>query len=342
MNADVRTPIVPANFFGIVLGVIGLGNAWRLAHQVWGLRPAIGEVIELIGTLVWLVLVTLYVFKWIFARARAIDELHHPVQCCFVGLIGVSTMVVAGAANPYSHTVAVALLAVGSVYTIAFGAWRTGGLWQGGREIGHTTAVLYLPTVAGAFVAAAVLAALGYADWGQLAFGAGLFSWIALESVLVHRLFTADALPPVLRPTLGIQLAPPAVGAVSYLAVAPVAPGAPDLFAHALLGYALLQLLILSRMLPWIRQQPFGASYWAFTFGISALAIAPLRMIQRGETGPAALLAPWLFVLANVVIGAVAAGTIYLLLRGRLIPATPAATSPSSTPSAAPKTEPTA
>lgn len=32
MGYRFRPPIVPAAFFGIVLGLAGLGNAWRVAH----------------------------------------------------------------------------------------------------------------------------------------------------------------------------------------------------------------------------------------------------------------------------------------------------------------------
>jgi hypothetical protein len=32
--------------------------------------------------------------------------------------------------------------------------------------------------------------ALGYADWGQVIFGGGLFSWLAIESVLFGRMLT--------------------------------------------------------------------------------------------------------------------------------------------------------
>jgi tellurite resistance protein len=322
MNSASHVPVVPASFFGFVLGLIGLGNAWRLAHQVWGLSRAVGEGLELIGSVVWLLLVILYISKWIFRREHALSELQHPVQCCFAGLAGVTTMLVAGAVSPYSRMTAIVLLSVGTLFTLAFGAWRTGGLWEGGREQSCTTAVLYLPTVAGSFVTAIVVSALGYPAWGQLAFGAGLFSWIALESVLVHRLFTSRAMAPMLRPTLGIQLAPPAVGTVSYLSITSAAA---DHFAYALFGYALLQALILLRLLPWIMEQPLGASYWGFTFGVTALAVAPLHMMEHGETGPAAALAPLLFVVANVVIALLSAHTLYLLLRGRLLPAPPAA-----------------
>jgi tellurite resistance protein len=311
-------PVIPASYFGMVLGLSGLGNAWRVAHQVWNLPAVVGEVLMAAAALVWSVLVILYALKWIFAHEAAHDELHHPVNCCFVGLVGVATMLIAGAALPYSRFSAEVLFIIGVAWTLAFAVWRTGGLWQGERDPGTTTAVLYLPTVAGSFVAATVAAALGYPDWGQLAFGAGLFSWLAIESVLMHRLYTVAELPAALRPTLGIQLAPPTVGAVAY---ASVMSGPPDVLAHGLIGYGLLQALVLLRLLPWIMRQPFSLSYWAFTFGLSALATAPLRLIDRFDTDVVAVLAPPLFVGANVAIGLIVVGSLRLALQSRVWPA---------------------
>ncbi len=315
---------LPVSMFGIVLGLAGLGTSWRLAHRVWAMPAEIGETLMAAAAVVWAVLIVLYVAKWLTARDAALSELYHAVQCCFVGLIGVDTMLIAGGALPYSRPLAELLFGVGVLLSLIFALWRTGLLWRGGRDHGSTTAILYLPTVSGLLVAAAVGALLGYPDWGQLAFGAGLFSWLAIESVLLHRLYTAPAMPVPLRPTLGIQLAPPVVAAVAYLAVT---DGRPDLLAHALLGYGILQALLLLRLLPWIAEQPFAPSYWGFSFGVTALANAPLFMLTRGDTGAVEALAPVLFVLANLTIAVLTVGTLYLLVRGRLLPApTPVAT----------------
>jgi tellurite resistance protein len=313
----VGTTAVPASYFGIVLGLAGLGSAWRHAAHVWGLPHDVGEALMFFAAITWLPLLVLYAAKWIHAREDALQELEHPVQCCFVGLIGVATMLVAMAALPYSRLAAQILFALGMTFTIAFAVWRTGILWQGGRDPAATTPVLYLPTVAGLFVTATAAATLGHGDWGQLAFGAGLFSWLSIESVLLHRLYTVASMPAALRPTLGIQLAPPVVGAVAYLSVT---SGAPDPFAYAMLGYGLLQALLMLRLLPWIRQQPFVPSYWAFTFGATALATAPLAMVERGATGAVAAIAPYLFVAANIVVGLVAIGTVKLIFQGRMLP----------------------
>jgi tellurite resistance protein len=309
-----KLPIIPASYFGIVLGLAGLGGTWRAATQAWQL-PAVGEAIMAVAVLVWALLLALFLLKWLVARPDAVGEANHPVLCCFIGLAGVATMLAGGAVLPHSRLAAGILAGVGGFFTLGFAIWRTGGLWQGGRDPATSTAVLYLPTVAGNFVGANIAAALGHADWGQLLFGAGLFSWLAIESVLIHRFLTSPAMAEALRPTFGIQIAPAPVGLLAYLSIS---PGAPDLFAHMLLGYGLLQTLVMLRLLPWIRQAPFSAGYWAFTFGITALATGPLRMIARGETGPASLLAPVLFLFANLVVGLVSLGTLWLLVRGRL------------------------
>ena len=317
---------MPASFFGIVLGLAGLGGAWRVAARVWQLPSIVGEALMLVAGIVWALMLALYAAKWIYAREEALRELEHPVQCCFVGLAGVATMLISIAALPYSRPAAQIAFAAGASFTVAFAVWRTGILWRGGRDPGTTTPVLYLPTVAGAFVTATAAAALGHRDWGQLAFGAGLFSWLAIESVLLHRLYTLASMPAPLRPTLGIQLAPPVVGGVAYLSVT---TGTPDLLAYAMLGYGVLQALLLLRLLPWIRQQPFAPSYWAFTFGATALAAVPLDMIERGATGAVATIAPYLFVGANIVVALIALATLRLVLQGQLLPK--AATSSSTT-----------
>jgi tellurite resistance protein len=310
-------PVIPASFFGMVFGILGLGNCWRVATRIWALPSGVGEALMLIGSLVWAVLVMLFLAKWFVRGREARAEFEDPIQCCFVGLVPVSTMLVALAALPYYRSLAFALFSLGVSGTVLFAIYRTGQLWMGGRDPASTTPVLYLPSAAGCFVIAIVSGEFGYAEWAPLAFGAGLFAWVTIESVLIHRLYTVNALPPVLRPTLGIQLAPPSVGTVAYLSIT---SGNPDLAAYGFIGYGLLQAVILIRLLPWILIEPFAISYWAFTFGGTALPLACLLVVERGDKGPIALLAPALFAIANVVILGIGIGTILLLLKGRLRP----------------------
>jgi tellurite resistance protein len=330
MNAipvpDAKTPdtpgafprlVIPAAAFGIVLGLGGLANGWKAAEAVWHVTPVAGHVIGLFAIILWAVLLIGYAAKWIYQRDKALQEIEHPVQCCFIGLIGVATMLVGGLCIPYALPSARLLFWLGAVWTIGFAVWRTGGLWAGGREPTTTTAVLYLPTVAGSYVVAIVGAPLGYPDIARLAFGAGFFSWLAIESVLLNRLLTAPTLAEPLRPTIGIQLAPPAVGCVAYLSAT---SGIPDMLAHAMLGYALLQLLLMLRTLPWVLKQPFSASYWAYSFGLTALATATIRMVGRSETGGIVELSLPIFIFVNAAIALLVILSVMALIRGRLFP----------------------
>jgi hypothetical protein len=60
---------VPASFFGMVLGLVGLGNCWRTAARLWGAPGWIGESILPIATIVWALLLLAYAGKWIWARS---------------------------------------------------------------------------------------------------------------------------------------------------------------------------------------------------------------------------------------------------------------------------------
>lgn len=300
---------VPASFFGMPLGTIALGIAWQAAVPVWHVPGAIGDTLVVAGTALWAVLVLAYAAKWLWNRAVAKIEWTHPVQCCFVGLAGVVGSLASVGLVHLAQPLSFVLFAAGAAWTIAFAVWRTGGLWQGGRAEETTTPVLYLPSVAGSLVTASAAAAQGLPGWGQLAFGAGVLSWLAIESVLMHRLYTAPAMAPALRPTLGIQLAPPAVAAVAYLNVG---GGAPDLVANALFGYAVLQALVAIRLLPWLRAAGATPGWWGFSFASAALPTVALKLVAHGDTGPAATLAPILFVAGNLVIAALVVMTVRL------------------------------
>lgn len=85
---------------------------------------------------------------------------------------------------------------------------QTAGLWRGSHPEEATTHGLYLPTVANNFISAMACGALGYTDAGLVFLGAGVFSWLSTEPVILQRLRSSGELPTALRTSLGIQLAP--------------------------------------------------------------------------------------------------------------------------------------
>jgi tellurite resistance protein len=253
-----------------------------------------------------------YLGKWLRHVADAKRELEDPVQSCFIGLAGVVALLVSIGISQEFRPLAVGLYGFGIAWTLIFGIYQTGRLWMGDRKPETNTPILYLPIVGGGFVIAGAAAAMGYVDWGTFAFGGALLTWFALESVIVLRLLTGAPVPPALRPTLGVQLAPPAVGAVAYLGVG---SGAPDLFVHVLIGYALLQALLFIRLIPWLLKSEPTPAWWSFSFGAAALPTAAMKLVAHGDSGAISTLAPYLFVAGNLVIVAIAAVTIRWAVR---------------------------
>lgn len=308
-----RSPL-PASFFGVVLGLSGLGQAWRVAVQLWGVPAAIGEGLLLLATLVWTWLLVAYVWQAIRYPEIVRSEFQHPVQGSTPALLAVSTLLIMLAILPYSQTLAWILAAAGITWHLAFSLWHTGALWQGGRDTLDTAPTLYLPTVAGNFTSAAALGGLGHPDWGWLFLGAGIFSWLALESLIIQRLWQPQALPAAQRPLLGIQFAPPVVCAMAWLMLD---PGSADRWLLMLWGYGLFQLLLGIRLGAWLGAQPFAPSYWAYTFGVAAATICALKLALAGVSAAQMLAIP-VFVGANLFIGYLSLRTAWRVVRSRL------------------------
>ena len=317
-----RAP-VPVSFFSIAVGLLAFGNTWHVGVRLWHLPGDVAQALTLAGLAAWAVLLVLYARKWMTHRAEAIAELRHPLQSALAALAPVASMLAAVALIPFSRDAAMALFVVALAAQLALGLWLNGHMWMGGRPPELVTPALYLPSVAQSFVAAMASAAFGWTQLGLLFFGVGVFAWLALESLILQRASTGTPLPAPLRPLLGVQLAPAVVGGGSWMALT---TGAPDVFAWILLGYGLYQALLLLRLLPWIREQGFAPTWWAFSFGTAALPALAMRMVERGATGIVADIAPVVFVAANVVFAILIVKTLALLARGALLPiAAPAA-----------------
>ncbi|USD67233.1 dicarboxylate transporter/tellurite-resistance protein TehA [Vibrio sp. SCSIO 43136] len=301
---------IPASYFGIVLGLSGLGQAWRVAVSLWQMPVWIGESLLAVATLVWLMLLVGYMVQAIKRPALVVEEFRHPVQGSTPALLGVSTLLIVLAVVPYSTKLAWLLTISGIVWHLCFSLWHNGSMWKGGRSNLDSVPTLYLPTVAGNFTSAAALGSLGQPDWAWLFLGAGFFSWLALESLIIKRLWMSQELPAMQRPLLGIQFAPPVVCAMAWLSIN---PGSGDHWVLILWGYGLYQLLLGIRLGKWLGSQPFSPSYWAYTFGIAAATVSGLKLALAGVQSAQVLAIP-VFIAANVFIGYLSVRTLKMFV----------------------------
>jgi tellurite resistance protein len=329
---------MPVAFFGMAVGTLAWGHSWQAAAQVWPLPTVLVHLAMALGLGLWALLLLAYARTWWRMPSAARAELKLPVPSAMAALVTVSTLLAAISLKTLAPAVAWVLLGLGLVAQLGMSLWLSGRFWQGGRAPESINASVYLPTVAQNFVAATALASFGWTTLASLFFGAGLFSWLALESMVMGRAATLSALDAAQRPLQGIQLAPAVVGGLSYMALT---SGPPDLMAHMLLGYGLYQALLAARLLPWTLQSGFAPSYWAFSFGIMALTTMALRMqVRAPEEALWPLLTPVLFGVANLVMATLLWRTLGLARQGRLWPpAVPAPPTPAMAPPAATSAE---
>jgi tellurite resistance protein len=247
---------------------------------------------------VWLRLIAGYVWHAVRAPSATLHEYDHPVAGAAPALIGISTMLVGIAVLPYTRGVSAGLVAAGLAWQLTFALWHTGASLARGRIENETAPNIYLPTVAGNFVSAGALGAIGLPDWGWLFLGAGLFSWLALESIVLRALWAPGQVPVERRALIGIHFAPPAVMGMAWLLIE---PGSHNELLLLIWGYAVFQVLLALRLFRWLREQPIDLTYWSHSFGLGSTAVMTMKFALAGF-GSAFILAPLMFVLANVFV----------------------------------------
>lgn len=303
---------IPTSYFGIVLGLAALSMAW---HHAQAIEPqyatTISNILGITAIAIWLLFIAIFMVKLIKHFSLVKAEWQHSSQFAFLSLIFISTMVIGDVIYRWHPALGISILAVAAIGQFIFTLSRVTPLWYGccfnDEAISPS---FYLPVVAANFTVASSLAMLGYADFGMFFFGAGGFSWIMFEPVLLQRMRTAT-INLALRPTLGIILAPAFVGSAAYLAVN---GGEIDLLVKLMWGYGFLQLFYLLRTLPWILQNSFQIGLWSFSFGLASMANSAIYFY---EYEPFRLLALITFYFANIAFILLIAGTIKKVIQGK-------------------------
>lgn len=308
---------VPVSFFGMVLGVFGLGSAWRYAATL-GLGPAwLGETLIFAGSFIWFMLAFIYAARCLTQPKAICEEFLNNNQFSFISLLPAGGVLVSIGLHPYQLILANTLMIAGAIGQLVFSAWRCAPLWRGEFASEATTPGFYLPTVAANFICAMAFGTAGHQEIGALFFGAGLISWLTLEPAIIHRLRTQTALAGPARGVIGIQLAPAFVACYAWLCVN---GNHFDIFALVLLGYGLLQLFFMLRLVRWFFAGGFSPTMWAFSFGLSAMANAALRLAHSRSSDDMQILAWILFSLANLLLAGLIVKTLLLLISGSLLP----------------------
>lgn len=302
------------SLFAVIMGLGGLGLAWRAAGPVLGWPAAIGEAVLGLAALCFIAITLLYAAKFARHRDAVIAEFAHPLKMNFFAAASIGLLLMADAAYPYSLASAETLWIAGAALhlTLALSVvrcWVTRNF-----EIHHSSPAWFIPVV-GNIIVPVTGVRLGHEEISWFFFAVGLVFWIVLFAIVLYRIIFHDQLPAKALPTLFILLAPPALGFIAYDRLV---GGGLDGFGRVLFYAALFLILFLLTMAPRFLKVPFALSWWAYTFPSAAMASAALRFHELATTMATAILAGGLLILSTAIIAKVAASTLGAVFAGRL------------------------
>lgn len=193
-------------------------------------------------------------------------------------------------------------------------AWRTAGLLANGKFPNDlVTPALYLPVVPGGLIGGVACLEIGYPGFGFIFWGLGLGGWVLLEMRILSRLFHGP-LPEPFRPTIGIEMAPLAVGTVTAITLWQDMPLELLLVA---IGIATVPIIgVLTRWRTWTKTS-FTPSFWSFSFPIASYVSCLLEAIHRGNWPSSVALS--VMIISSGIFIYLTIRTLYLLAKGKLV-----------------------
>jgi tellurite resistance protein len=305
----------PIQMFGVVMGLGGLGNAWRLAARVWDLPPVIGTTLVRLAGLVFTCLLLVLAAKLLRYRAAVAAEFRHPVKSNFFGAISVSAIIMSIAFRDAWPDVARAFWVAGAAFhfILAVTFMRRWVLEQ--QDEAEMTPAWFIP-IAGNFLVPVGGVPLGFVETSWFFFSVALVFWVVLFTIAMHRVVFCAPMSERSVPTLFILLAPPSIGLSAYFAFT---GGEAGPLAHILYCFGVFVAILIGSLANRFLQVHYFLSWWAMTFPSSAWAGACIAYYKAHPTPATALVASLALFVASALLGVVFIRTMVALRQGTLL-----------------------
>lgn len=305
---------IPVSMFAAVLGVAGLGIAWRKAAPVMGVAPWIGEVLIFTGVLLFACIATAYGLKIARAPQTMREEASDLKRVASFATIPMSLQLFAAGGLPLDPAIAMLLWIIGTaaqffLLVVILMLWM-----QGGNTRRMFRPSLFLPT-AGVLLGPATGYHLGFIEISWMMFSLGILVWLFFLVMLFDRLFFDMPLTDEELPQLAISASPPALAFMSYIALnQQMIDGFARFLFYVTMLFVMLTLAHASRLV----RLRFSLAWWSFTF--PSVAVAGAAMDYGGATGSAfpVILCMALLAIATAIVGCCSACTLKMLYEGVL------------------------
>ncbi|MDA3808221.1 MAG: SLAC1 anion channel family protein [Thiomicrorhabdus sp.] len=268
----------PASMFGMIMGMAGLSIASLKTEDFISYGHAFGLGMTAFVTVLFAMLLSVYLVKVLRFREAFWEEMRHPVKMNFVPAISISMLLLSIAYHVIGlNDVSQGLWMVGATLHIILTLWVIyHWVHHDYFKVEHSNPTWFIPIVGNIIVP---IAGVHYApaDVSWFFFSIGIVFWPILTAILLNRIIFHASMMEKLLPTLFIFIAPPAVGFISYVTLN---NGEVDGFAKILYFFALFTTLLMFVSIGQFMKVKFAVSWWAYTFPLAAMSIASLLMAK--------------------------------------------------------------
>lgn len=294
----------PIALFASVMGLAGTTFAVKQYEAMYGLMSLVSTILFILTILIFIIVLGIFLYRLIKYPGDIKAELNHPVKMNFFGAIAISFLMVGLIFIDVNETISLVIWAIGAIIQLVLTLFLlTGLMWKESLTIEQFNPVWFIPIVGNLVVPLAGVHHVGI-EINIFYFSLGIVFSIIYYTLFMNRMFFKGPLPAMLRPTVFILLAPPAIGFMSYVKIFEEA----NAFAYILYGFAFYLGLLFIYQIRHYLKVPFFVSWWAMLFPTAAVTNATFMMYEL--TGLVYL--KWLIHLQ--IIGLIALA-IYLLVR---------------------------
>ena len=300
-----RLQFFPIMMFATVMGLAGLTLVYKRGSEILQLPIFISTLMMFFTTIVFFIIVYLYISKIIKHKDEVEKELSHPVRINFFAASSISTLLLSMVYRHNIDLISQSLFFIGAVLHIFF-TFYTIKFWiNNNLEMQHSNPAWFIPIVGNLIVP---IAGKGFINDSILYFyfSIGIFFWIILFAIILNRIIFHAQFMPKSMPTLFILIAPPAIGFISYIKLT----GNLDFFAQILFNLGLFFTILVFVMYKNFINIKFFISWWAFTFPMAAITLATILMYELTNYWFYSFLAYFLMIITTIVVLLVARQTL--------------------------------
>jgi tellurite resistance protein len=282
-EADPWLSYFPPTFFVVVMGISGLGLAWRYAEKLlfWPSFP--GTIILIMGSLILLVSILLYTSKLIYYPKTVKSDFTHPIKIAFLGALPVAIILQVSAIAPLHQKTAEILWLIGAPSSLIlnfniFSRWYLLNHWK--NKINS----LWLIPAAGSFLVAIAGIQVGYNETAWFFFAIGMMFGCGILIIIIYKYISDDKLLDHLIPSYFVPIVPPALVSISYPMLTNWQAGDEiSSLVRIMFYFSLFLLLFNLSMIKIFLRLDFSMGWWAYTFPLDTITIAVIVYAHSTE-----------------------------------------------------------